>query len=112
MKKPIQVQPEPNFFQRRVQHVQRHWWSYGIGAAVACALAAWLTTFLCDELKMTWQKAEQHYRQSDINTIRINDLEIAVSNLQVRQRNLWLTNRLLDDEIRALQWKLGGVKSR
>jgi len=52
---------------------------------------------------MTWQKAEQHYRQSDINTIRINDLEIAVSNLQVRQRNVWLTNRLLDDEIRALQ---------
>jgi hypothetical protein len=82
------------FIQRRVAHAKENaWWYAGFGI-MASVVMTWGTNEMC-----VWSKAKvsclhQHYLQSETNTMRIEQLELDLSNLTARVSRHWATNKL------------------
>ena len=99
------IKPKMGLVRRSIGHARKYAWSYGVGAVVLTAVIGWLVPKLCDDATARCKRLEEHYRCIETNYQ-------AMLVLSERQRQQWLTNRLQDDQIRALQWQIKRLESQ
>jgi hypothetical protein len=102
--KPHHPEPESDtFFQRRVDYAKKHPWWHGALAAAGVTLVGLMVTSAWNYCSQKADILQAHYHQSDLNTVRIEQLEIGFTNMDIRQRRLWETNRDLQNQINQLK---------